>query len=220
MNVIPIMSLVLYAVFYLLILVLWLRIRAYLKQNENIKDQLIRKNRVARNYNLFINTLHTEEKKELPEPVIVLGNKSSEQELTIFTSLYCEMCKEICETINKILFAYEEEIRINIFFKKHPVEDKNEPLYILQNLYLSDGSEEFMKAFNFWFENKNLKPWKDKKRNTSNESEDKITSLNEWFSMNNIISTPSVFINEYIYPPEFDKEDLYYHIEGIIENNE
>ncbi|REC77923.1 hypothetical protein DRF60_09635 [Chryseobacterium elymi] len=220
MNLEPFTSLVLYGIFYLAILIIWWQIRNYLKQKEELKTQLIRKNRTVRNYEVFINTLNIQEKIELPEPVMIMGNEESDLELTIFTSLYCEMCQEICETVNKILFAYEEEIKINIFFKKQPVEDKNRFLYILHSIFLVQGTKEFLKALNFWFENKNLEPWIIAAEYNMEENNKKFTSSNEWFTQNNIIATPSVFINGHIFPNEFEKEDLYYHIEGIIENKE
>ncbi|MBL1222304.1 thioredoxin domain-containing protein [Chryseobacterium sp. L7] len=220
MNLEPFIPFVLYGIFYLAVLILWWQIRNYLKQKEELKTQLIRKNRTVRNYEVFINTLNTQEKIELPEPVMILGNEESDLELTIFTSLYCEMCQEICETVNKIIFAYEEEIKINIFFKKQPGEDKNRFLYILHNIFLVQGTQEFLKALNFWFENKNLAPWTITAAYNMEENSKKFTSSNEWFAQNNIMATPSVFINGHIFPHEFEKEDLYYHIEGIIENKE
>lgn len=220
MNLEPFIPFVLYGIFYLAILILWWQIRNYLKKKEELKTQLIRKNRTARNYEVFINTLNTQEKIELPEPVMILGNEESDLELTIFTSLYCEMCQEICETVNKIIFAYEEEIKINIFFKKQPGEDKNRFLYILHSIFLVQGTKEFLKALNFWFENKNLEPWTTASEYNMEENSKKFTSSNEWFAQNNIMATPSVFINGHIFPHEFEKEDLYYHIEGIIENKE
>ncbi|MDQ0066163.1 hypothetical protein [Chryseobacterium lathyri] len=220
MNLDPFIPLVLYGSFYLVILILWWQIRNYLKQKEKLKTQLIRKNRTARNHEVFINTLNAQGKIELPEPVITLGNRESDLELTIFTSLYCEMCQDICETVNKIIFAYEEEIKINIFFKKQPVEDKNRFLYILHRVFLLHGTKEFLKALNFWFENKNLEPWAITGEYNMDEHHTAFTSSNEWFIQNNIIATPSVFIKGHIFPHEFEKEDLYYHIEGIIENKE
>lgn len=220
MNLEPFIPFVLYGIFYLAILILWWQIRNYLKKKEELKTQLIRKNRTARNYEVFINTLNTQEKIELPESVMILGNEESDLELTIFTSLYCEMCQEICETVNKIIFAYEEEIKINIFFKKQPGEDKNCFLYILHSIFLVQGTKEFLKALNFWFENKNLEPWTIAAEYNMEENSKKFTSSNEWFAQNNIMATPSVFIDGHIFPNEFEKEDLYYHIEGIIENKE
>lgn len=219
MNLVLLVNLFIYGLFYLLIFILWLWIRNYLKENEKVKNQLVIKNRTVRNYDVFVNTLYKQEKKVLPEPLIVLGNKESSLELTIFTSLYCKMCKDICEIIDRILFAFEDEIRINIFFKKQSLEDKNTFLYVLHHIFLQKGEQEFLKALNFWFENKNLDPWKIPEEYDQKEDRENVTISNEWFFHNEIVSTPSVFINGFMYPSEFEKQDLYYHIEGIIENN-
>lgn len=212
-------SLIIYGMIFIIIFILWSQIKNYLKDNENIKNQLIIKNRVARTYDVFINTLNKQEKKVLPEPIITLGNKESHLELTIFTSLYCKMCEEMCEIIKKILLAYEDEIKINIFLKKQSVEEKDIFLYKLHNIFLYQGDKEFLKALSFWFENRNMDTWKMDARYNKKENVGAFNSLNDWFFQNEIISTPSIFINGLVYPNEFEKEDLYYHIEGIIENN-
>lgn len=210
---------VLYGLMYLLVLIIWLGIRKFLKQSENNKKQLIRKNRVARNYDVFINTLEKQEKLDLPEPAFVLGNKDSDLELTILTSLYCGMCKEMSEIIDRIIFAYPDQIKINIFFKTQASEEKNHYVYLLHSIFLLHGEKEFLQALNFWFKNKNLALWKIDEYNVE-ENKETFKSSNEWFAQNGIISTPSVFIDGYVYPYEFEKEDLFYHIEQIIENKE
>jgi glutaredoxin len=217
MNVTSFIPLVLYGLIYLLAFVIWLGIKKFLKQNENNKKQLITKNRVVRNHDVFINTLEKQERLDLPEPVFVLGNKDADLELTIFTSLYCEMCRDMGEIIDQIIFAYQDEIKINIFFKTQAAEEKNNHLYVLHSIFLFRGEKEFLQALNFWFKNKNLKKWKIDEYKAE-ENKETFKSSNEWFSQNGIISTPSVFIDGYVYPYEFEKEDLYYHIEQIIEN--
>ncbi|KPH13984.1 hypothetical protein [Chryseobacterium sp. ERMR1:04] len=217
MNLKSFIPLVLYALIYLIIFVLWYYIKMFLKQNEQNRNQLIRKNRVIRNHNVFINTLEKQERLELPVSMFVLGNKNCDLELTIFTSLHCEMCGDICEIIDKIIFAYEDQIKINFFFKTQISREKNVFLYLLHGIFLFKGEKEFLKALRFWFKNKSLTPWKIDEYNTE-ENKDSFKYLNDWFSQNGIISTPSIFINGYIYPYEFEKEDLYYYIEGIIEN--
>lgn len=217
MNTKSFISLAIYGLIYLVIFILWFYIKKFLKQSEKNKNQLARKSRVVRNHDVFINTLQRQEKVDLPVPVLVLGNKDADLELTILTSLYCEMCKEMSEIIDKIIFAYEDQIKINVFFKTQNTEEKNHPLHVIHNIYSVRGEKEFLQAFNFWFKNKNLAPWQTGEYNTD-ENKDAFTSSNEWFLQNGIISTPSIFIDGYIYPNEFEKEDLYYHIEQIIEN--
>lgn len=219
MNLESFISLILYGFIYLLTFNAWLWIRNYLKQNEKIRNQLIIKNRMVRNYTVFINTLEKQEKKELPEAMFILGNKDCDLELAVFTSLYCGMCQEMEEMIDRLIFAYKDEIKINILFKTHPLEEKNHFLYILHSVFLSQGAEAFLQASHFWFENKNLKPWKIADEYDLEKNKEAFKRSSEWFHQNGIISTPSVFINGYAYPHEFEKEDLYYHIEGIIENN-
>ncbi|HBV14579.1 DsbA family protein [Chryseobacterium carnipullorum] len=218
MNLKIFIPFVLYGVFFLVILIVWFRIRKYLKRNEEIRSQLIRKNRIARNYDVFMNTLSKQEQKELPESMITLGNGDGTLELTLFTSLYCEMCKDICTIVDRIIFAYEDEIKINIFFKKQSSEEKNNFLYILHSVFLSQGTQEFLKALQFWFENSNLESWKMASDYNYEKSKETLNASNDWYVQNGIIATPSVFINGYIYPDQFEKEDLFYHIEGIIEN--
>ncbi|KFF01900.1 hypothetical protein [Chryseobacterium luteum] len=217
MNIESFIPVVLYGLIYLLIFILWLYIKRFLIRSEKNKNQLIRKTRVVRNHDVFMNTLQKQEKADLPVPVFVLGNKDADLELTILTSLYCEMCKEMSEIIDKIIFAYEDQIKINIFFKPQNAEEKNHPLYLLHAIFLIRGEKEFLQAFNFWFKNKNLIPWQTADYSTE-ENKNSFTSSNDWFARNGIISTPSVFIDKYVYPYEFEKEDLYFYIEQIIEN--
>jgi len=219
MNVTPFISLFLYGFMYVLAFIIWLGIKKFLKQSEDHKKQLIRKNRVVRNHDVFTNTLAKQERLDLPEPVFVLGNKDADLELTVFTSLYCEMCRDMGKIIDQIIFAYSDQIKINIFFKPQSAEEKNKHLHILHSIFLFQEEKEFLQALNFWFKNKNLEKWKIADHNAE-ENKDVFKSSNEWFSQNGIISTPTVFIDGYVYPYEFEKEDLYYHIEQIIENKQ
>ncbi|WP_123912759.1 DsbA family protein [Chryseobacterium pennipullorum] len=190
-----------------------------MEQNRTLRSEIISKNRTVRSYEVFMNTLEKQKNQELPEPILVLGNTNSGIELTVLTSLYCGMCKELTDIIGHILFAYEDEVKINILFKTQPVEERNQYLYILHSVFLTHGSQEFMKAMYFWFKHKNLAPWFIDTGYNIEETKTALHQSNQWFAQQGIISTPSIFINGYEFPVEYDKEDLYYYIEGIIENN-
>lgn len=219
MNLNSIISICLYGFLYILFFIIWMQIKKHLKHSKSYKEQLIIKNRIVRNHFVFKNTLFTQKNFTFPVPMIYLGNKDSNIELTIYTSLYCEMCKDVYDTIERLFLAYEDQIKINVYFKTFPKEDHNYFLHILYNVFLDQGGGEFLKALNLGLKNDNFKSIKINNNYVKKDHQNSFNSISNWFYINGLIGTPSIFINGYIYPYEFTKDDLYYHIEGFIENN-
>ncbi|MDR2206925.1 MAG: hypothetical protein LBE36_12310 [Flavobacteriaceae bacterium] len=210
-------SLIFFYIFsFILLFIPWIFVKNTVLQKNEIKNQLATKNRTARNGDVFINALLKQGKTHIQNnSLFILGNKNSDFELTIFTSLHCEICKNLIATIQKIIFAYEEQIKINLYLKSyHP---QMNDLHAFYSIFLFQGQKNFLESLIYWYENKKL--FKITDGYDSEIHKPNLEMQNDSFPQNNIISTPAIFINEYAYPPIFEKEDLYYYAENIIENN-
>lgn len=200
----------------------WSLLKKVLIQNKELKEFQFKANRFIRNYEVFKNSLISKEKFEFPSTNIVLGNKNSILVINLITNPFCGHCKKVHQILDSILDKHFDNIQIQIIIKanlENETEDKKSFYRTLVDLYLNQGQDKFRYALNYWFENNNIDNWltlfKSEKNNV-NEIDAIYKEHNDWTSKNDLNYTPVLFINGFIYPNNYDRENLEFYINDLI----
>lgn len=217
-------SIILFSFIFSSIVFIWFVLKKFLAKLKELKEFQITSHRFMRNYEIFKNTLVSKDKIELPFSPIILGNKDSETEITLFTSPFCGHCKNAHELIEKILISNKNNLKIKIIFNADIDaldEDKKSLFRGLISIYLEKGEDSFLNALNYWFNNKNLTDWIQIYNSIFNNEEiDSIYKIqHQWCVENNLYLTPTIFINGYKYPKMYARENIEYFIYELLEDN-
>lgn len=209
-----------FSISYFLLMV----IKDVLKVKNEQKVALIEAYRFKRNNNLFQLALTNSQTVEVEanSSSLLVGNPKAELKITLITNPFCGFCKEAHQIIEKIFKIYKEKICINFHFN-YNIENKDEVSKTIHHsfveLYFSQGQESFMSALQKWFEEK-ITPVIE--NFTMNEL--RINQiLNQQFIINqnnNINFTPCIVINDKIYPKFYDRKDLIYYLQELIEEKD
>jgi thiol-disulfide isomerase/thioredoxin len=220
---VPIKSITSFLLVFLLVSFVWSILKVILTEQKELKEFRFKGYRFMRNYEIFKNLLLTEDKIELSHSPIVLGNKESRIEISFITNPFCGHCKDAHKILDKILSQNRDNIKIKVLINadfENMDEDRKILFRSLMSLYLEKGEDLFLEALKNWFDNPNLQEWMDVYQSNSNHEEiDLLYQLqNQWCIDNNSFQTPSIFINGYRYPKNYDRENLEFFVNELVED--
>ncbi|WP_264538485.1 thioredoxin domain-containing protein [Flavobacterium sp. N1736] len=217
-------SILLFGLLFLVVANSWFVLKKILVTQKKLKEFKLKANRFLRNYQIFKNSLLSKEKVELPFTHIVLGNRESNVQITILTNPFCGHCKDAHEVIERILEKYGKTVQIKIIFKTD-LEQENEERKLffrtLMGIYIENGEEIFKHALNDWFHHKNIENWLEKYQlETINTKKiDATFNLqNNWCKTNDFNFTPEIFVNGYVFPEAYERENLELYITELTED--
>lgn len=220
-------DLFLFGFLFFTIFYVWKLLKSILIKQKELKEFQMKANRFQRNYRLFKSMLLSKNNKvELPNTPIVLGNQNSETTITIITNPFCGHCVKAHETINRILEKHHNDLQVCIIIKAdidYENEDTKDFFRSLLNSYFEQGGDKFNKLLHEWFQNKDLKKWlqKNKSENINIMKIDVIYSnLYSWCNKNQYNYTPAIFINGYEYPSIYERSDIIYFIDELLEDED
>ena len=137
------------------------------------------------------------------------------------TNPYCGFCKDAHEILENILEKYPEDISAQIRFN-YISGNRNEKLTrligLFKNIYSSNLQVEFLKSIHFWFSKKGERLFQEK-YSISNPT--KLTKLENIGNENidkGLNLTPIFLINGYRFPDKYDREDIFYFIDELLED--
>jgi glutaredoxin len=216
-------SLILFGLASSIMAMVWSALKKILTQQKELKEFQFKANRFQRNYEIFKNTLLTKKKIELPHSPLILGNKESKTQITIITNPFCGYCKEVHEILDKILEKHYDSLQVKVIIKTdikaQSVENKK-VFRSLMSIYLKDGETQFRNALNHWFQIKNANNWLQlfQKEDNPEKVEATYNSQNDWCTENDFNYTPAIFINGYEYPEAYERANLEFFINELIED--
>lgn len=160
--------------------------------------------------------LNNENFLEKPKPDrIVLGNPDGDITIHAFLSLYCHPCALAFDRLTKLL-ENNTEVKINVILIGNNENVTNSLLQEIQNLHSKGLHDEIMELLKEWY--RGLKK-RDSLRSLvkdANEADDSILKTNqEYFKMHNISGTPTILVENYIYPKDYNINDLEFYIDDI-----
>ncbi|KAF2511509.1 hypothetical protein EYY60_08755 [Flavobacterium zhairuonense] len=208
-----------------------LEVKSFLKKiliKLNFKQS--KKNKKLHNYQAFKDTLLTSNfiENNLPQSsTIQLGNIiNASLKIIMVINPFSSACKESYFILERILEKHFDKVCLDIRFNFNNNEygyKKSKKIHQqLVAFYLDKGQEVFKKELHNWFEYKDEKKLCESTISQSNEiKSDEI--LNAQFhsnSENDIIFTPTIAINNYIFPRQFDLKKLSFFINEISEDKD
>ncbi|MDH7445378.1 vitamin K epoxide reductase family protein [Aquimarina sp. 2201CG14-23] len=152
---------------------------------------------------------------------LVFGNKNADVELVMVTSPLCFFCKKAHSDIEYLLDKLRNNIKVVIRFNVN-TSNQDSLLYqivaSLLEIYNTEGESNTLKALReVYTENVDLQKWLDKQTNkTSNSFDDLLNDQHQWCKINAINFTPALYLNNRLFPQEYDRTDLIYFIDDFI----
>ncbi|PJJ10539.1 protein-disulfide isomerase [Flavobacterium sp. 1] len=219
-------SILLNGLVFISVLIAWLGLKKLLTNQKKLKEFQFKGSRFMRNYEVFKNTLLASNKTNY-EPLssgnLIVGNENASLKITLVTNPFCGYCKEAHTIIEEILKKHKDSVCVDFRFNFN-VEDGNDQFekvhQKLIRIYFDYGQETFLEALHQWFENKDESQLIVSEKSTITDF--KINELlQEQYLMNraNEISfTPALIINQYPYPKMYDREELVYFINDLLED--
>ena len=205
----------------------WMFVKPLLERQQELKKNKIVHYKFIRNFELFY-TLYNKEKAKttmLPNTLkkeIVLGNEHALVDLTLVTNPSCFYCKEAHMDMEKILKKDAKNVRLTIRFNVNTKDKENTAYQVasrLLEIYHSQSPETCFTALHeVYHEDADLEKWLEKWGVATVTSFDTILeSQKNWCSDNDLNFTPALLLNNKIYPKVYDRSDVGYFIEDLME---
>jgi len=205
---------------YSLTLVIYVLIREIINLRINIGSKTDRFNRFKRNPTIF-RYLFIEgyiEDIEIPD-CLVAGNPKSKVVVHAFLSLYCQPCAKAFRSLN---YLYENcnGLKINIILTGNPNTKELSLIKLCKDLSIEQSTDKLMGVLSEWYRNleKRTRVQLPEIKSSDLQASKEILNVNkELFKRNNISGTPTIIINNYKYPGQYEISDLEYYIDDIVE---
>ncbi|WP_312824774.1 vitamin K epoxide reductase family protein [Epilithonimonas sp.] len=219
LNTIALSVLVFLVLFFALVL-----IKNLINQKEQYRKSDIKNLKFKRNYGIFKRELL--EKKRIffqNTEIFRLGKPDAKLHISLVSNPYCGFCKEAHHILEKLLQKYPDDISAQIRFNYFPSAANTKYKNLINDfLYVFNKKNiELLKSVDFWFEHKNEKKLREYYNSQIHNSD--LTEIinisidNESKSLN---FTPVFLINGYAFPDKYDREDIFYFMEELLEDEE
>ncbi len=213
---------------FLLTTTLWLFIKPLLKKQQELEKLEIEHYKFKRNFELF-NAVYSKSKVIDTSPIdpkeIILGNKNASLRILIITNPSCFYCKEAHTDLENILKKNSDTVNITIRFNIN-IKDKNSIAHRvtekLIEIYNTESEELCIDALHEVYKSDvDLDKWIFKWGEPSNGIFNNLLKMQQdWCHENSINFTPALYVNGKQFPKEYNRSDLNYFIEDLIEQNE
>lgn len=205
----------------------WLFIASKLEKEKNYNILKIEATKFKRNYSIFKNLLY--EHKPIDTRVtnaseIVFGNKKSSLKLLVITNPFCGFCKDVHLLVENLLRKYSDQISITIRFNINTQNSESELVRTtsrLLEIYNMEEEQTCLKAMHDIYVKKDFQEWIKLFGDCENplQYQEVLSKEREWCLKNQINFTPELLINGVVYPKVYKKEDLWYFIDELYEDD-
>lgn len=143
---------------------------------------------------------------------IIFGNPDSANLITIVSNPHCGPCGKIHDKIMQLIQKRGDSLCVQFFFLNFKKEGMTDSGKFLISAYLQGGKENALPIYGRWFggERENV-PQFFGKFDFDIDSEDVLYEQKrheEWCAEQDISGTPTILVNGYRLPPEYDLTDL------------
>jgi uncharacterized membrane protein/thiol-disulfide isomerase/thioredoxin len=216
----------------LLSLILWiasfslvLYLNNTLGEKENLQKSNAKNLRFKRNYDLFKRELLENEKITFTNTeTFSVGNQDARLRISIVSNPYCGFCKDAHKIVENLLSKYPNDISVQMRFNYSPDPQNEKFTNLISDFmytYKNKPTQEFLHLVESWFETRDEDKIRQKTGNASNNED--LTPLVEMSVENKSAGlnfTPIMLINGYQFPDKYDREDIYYFIDELTEDEE
>lgn len=199
----------------------------YLNENLSEKEELKKSNiknlRFKRDFDLFNKEYSISKEFHFTQKSpFFLGSKDAKVHIDIVSNPFCGYCKGAHEIMEKLLKSYPDDISFSVRFNYFESDKTDEDLTLLLKVlkYHYNNSElEFSEKLKHWFTNRDIKEIKEKyaSLDLSNITLDDILSVGQENKHNDLNFTPILLINGKQYPEKYEREDIFYFIDELID---
>lgn len=199
-----------------------------IKNTQMLKELKIEHIKFKRNYNLFgalINqssTLSTQ--IDAKEIVFGLADQVAPLEIVIVTNPLCGHCKSAHELVEPLLRRFNDKIKLCIRFNvrtTHPEELSVKIARRLLEIYHTESEATALAALHDAYGEVQHQAWLDKWAEYSGDTYLEILKEeSNWCEQNGINFTPEILVNGRSFPNDYERMDLLYFIEDLIEESE
>lgn len=212
---------------FIISIVIWTNLKPFIKDFIALKALNIELFRFKRNYPLFKMALQSSKNYEYYtlESAIIVGNPNAGLKLSLVTNPFCGYCSKTHELIETLVFKYPKDILVNFRFNLDDSADELSKAlhYTLIDIYFKEGQFAFMDVIGNWFKNKNLDAFFEKygkKNYADNKISGFLSKMYQQNKDNELMFTPAIIINNNLFPEMYNREDLVYFINELIEDEE
>lgn len=196
-----------------------------LHQNSDYQRMKVDHYRFKRNYNLFKTMLNQSGPISVSvfEREIVFGHPGEESvpTITLITNPSCGFCKEAHAIIAPVLKASHRRFKILVRFNVYEGVAGNLPVRIagrLLRLYHQDTPERCLEAMDDIYGGMKPDEWFSKwGEKMENEDLELLRRQKEWCASHAINFTPEILVNGKSFPKEYQRGDLVYFVEDLLE---
>lgn len=196
-----------------------------LKKNDSLGKSNLKNLKFKRNYEVFKRELITKDKInfENNKNGFFLGNQNAKLHISLVSNPYCGFCKNAHEILEKLLKNYPNQISSQIRFNLSS-EKENEKLTqligSLKNIYETKGELKFLESLHFWFENKDEKQSNEKDSSSNYANVEELERIGKENLIHGLNFTPMFLINGNHFPDKYEREDIFYFIDELLEDED
>jgi len=195
-----------------------------LEEKENLQKSNAKNLRFKRNYDLFKRELLENEKLTFTDnQTFLIGNKDAKINLSIISNPYCGFCKDAHKIAESLLQKYPDNISVQMRFNYTP-DKQNEKFTNLisdfMHTYKNKTSQDFLNLVDYWFKTKDEAKTRFKAGITpTNEDLSPIINMSAENRNAGLNFTPIFLINGYQFPDKYEREDIYYFMDELTEDD-
>ncbi|WP_250253576.1 vitamin K epoxide reductase family protein [Chryseobacterium sp. Marseille-Q3244] len=196
-----------------------------LEQKEELQKSNAKNLRFKRNYELFKSQLLERDKIEFQDTeTFSLGKKDARLRISIISNPYCGFCKDGHKLAESLLKKYPDDVSLQMRFNYTPErsnEKYNALISDLTHIYNNKSEKEFLHAVEEWFETRD-----ENKVNilsggvVTSENLNPLVQMSVENSNAGLNFTPILVINGYQFPEKYDREDILFFVDELIEDEE
>ncbi|WP_315057338.1 vitamin K epoxide reductase family protein [Chryseobacterium indoltheticum] len=195
-----------------------------MNQKEELKKSNAKNLRFKRNYDLFKRELLSNEKIDFSDKnTFFLGNKDAKLHISVVSNPYCGFCKNAHKILEDLLAKYPDEISAQIRFNysgESAGEKYTQLISDFLSIYQNKSQHEFLNTVDIWFENRNEDEIKRKSGTNQPQNLTNIIQMTSENSSAGLTFTPVFILNGYQFPDKYDREDIHYFINELIEDED
>lgn len=186
--------------------------KAYFKNKQTLKQERLSYLKFKKNPDMFTNLLLAGEHKSIliPKEALSLGKSDASVEITAFLSLNCNPCQKAFNQL-KTLFE-KQDVKTNLIISLHD-KDKQFVNWVFQ-LSEKNKNEEVISLLDNWYNSDAQGRLNLAKQAEANKVKDQFESLQQvnqkLFKSSEVSGTPTVFLNGYRFPREYEIQDILY----------
>ena len=185
-----------------------------IKQEKSIRDMTYQYNVLKCNNGVFRHILHQRDfiPTCLADSMIVFGNEKSQCRITILTNPHCNPCAVMHKQVEELLVRYGDRLSVQYIFLAFNENLKKSNRFLIA-VFQQLGKVKALEIYRKWYElgkyqaETFMAQYSDVHCDTFSV-EQELQHQISWISRFGMTTTPTILVNSYVLPPEYNLGDL------------